>query len=172
MHSNKNYKRNDVWELAHGEIFRKQNLSSFKKWIHFLECSWNHEYFGSLAFLVKTLQDTRSIHDSINIPKIKFIAYIYILLKISIILIRTASLNTDSQWSKHEACFAPATRVWLAVNHNTSVTSGEWARCSKRVARASELGSCKSNLCNLWGYERLQKSKDLLKDCFENVYIV
>ena len=37
----------------------------------------------------------------------------------------TASVNTDSQWSKQEACFAHATRVWLAVNHNTSVTSGE-----------------------------------------------
>ena len=30
-----------------------------------------------------TLQETQSIHDSMNIPKIKFIAYIYILLKIS-----------------------------------------------------------------------------------------
>ena len=28
----------------------------------------------------------------------------------------TASLSTDSQWSKQEACFAHATRVWLAVN--------------------------------------------------------
>ena len=28
----------------------------------------------------------------------------------------TASLNTDSQWFKQEACFACATRVWLAVN--------------------------------------------------------
>ena len=27
-----------------------------------------------------TLQQTRSIHDSINIPKVEFIAYIYILL--------------------------------------------------------------------------------------------
>ena len=27
-------------------------------------------------------------------------------------------------------------------------------------------------LCNSWGYERLQKSKDSLKDCFENVNIV
>ena len=36
----------------------------------------------------------------------------------------TASVNTDSQYSKQEACFAGATRVWLAVNHNTSVTSG------------------------------------------------
>ena len=37
----------------------------------------------------------------------------------------TASLNTDSHWSKHEARFAGTTRVWLAVNYITSVTSGE-----------------------------------------------
>ena len=37
----------------------------------------------------------------------------------------TASVNTDSQWSKQESCFARANKVWLAVNHNTSVTSGE-----------------------------------------------
>ena len=37
--------------------------------------------------------------------------------------------------------------------------------------RIVELGSCQSNLCNSWGYERLQKSKDSLKDCFENVNI-
>ena len=29
-------------------------------------------------------------------------------------------MNKDSQWSKQEACFACATRVWLAINHNTS----------------------------------------------------
>ena len=52
------------------------------------ECSWNHEYFGSLAKLVKpeggftlTLQETRSIHDSMNIQKIEFIAYVYIYYK-------------------------------------------------------------------------------------------
>ena len=49
-----------------------------KKLIQFLDCSWNHEYFGSLAKL--TLQATRSIHDSMNIPKVELIAYIYILL--------------------------------------------------------------------------------------------
>ena len=27
----------------------------------------------------------------------------------------TASVNTDSQWSKQEACFARAIQVWLAV---------------------------------------------------------
>ena len=34
---------------------------------------------------------------------------------------RNSQLNTDSQWSKQEACFACATQVWLAVNHNTKV---------------------------------------------------
>ena len=33
--------------------------------------------------------------------------------------------NTDSQWSKQEACFACATQVRLAANHNTTVTSEE-----------------------------------------------
>ena len=59
--------------------------SVFKKLIQFLEWLWNHEYFG-LHLLCKrqilraslTLQETRSIHDSMNIPKIEFIAYIYI----------------------------------------------------------------------------------------------
>ena len=58
-----------------------------------------------------------------------------------------ASVNMDSQWSKQEAHFASATQVWLAVNLNTSATSGELIRCSKRIALASELGSCQSNLC-------------------------
>ena len=39
-------------------------------------------------------------------------------------------MSTDSQWSKQKACFARATRMWLAVNHNTSVTSGECIRDS------------------------------------------
>ena len=34
-------------------------------------------------------------------------------------------MNTNSQWSKQDACFALAARVRLAVIHNTSVTSGE-----------------------------------------------
>ena len=56
-------------------------------------------------------------------------------------------MNTYSQWSKQEAYFACGTRVWLAVNHNTSDTSGELTQCSKRIAKASELGSGQSNLC-------------------------
>ena len=46
-------------------------------------------------------------------------------------------------------CFARTTRMWLAVNHNTSITSGERVRCLKSIARASELDSCQSNLCSL-----------------------
>ena len=53
----------------------------------------------------------------------------------------------DSQWSKQDTCFAPATQVWLALDHNTGITSGELVLCSKRFARASELGSYQSNLC-------------------------
>ena len=56
--------------------------SKYKQKIQFLECSWNHEYFGSLAKLkwspkkgfTLTLQETQSIHDSKNIPKIEFIS--------------------------------------------------------------------------------------------------
>ena len=74
-------------------------------------------------------------------------------------------MNADSQWSKQEACFACATQVWLAVNHKTCVIS----MCS---AGASELGICQSNLCHSLSYERLQKFKDSLKACFENVNIM
>ena len=48
---------------------------------------------------------------------------------------------------EQEACFARATQVWIDVNHNTSVISGELIRCSNPIARASELGSCQSNVC-------------------------
>ena len=49
-------------------------------------------------------------------------------------------VNTDSQWSNQEACFARVTQVWLAINHNTSVFSGERIRCSKRIPRAWHAG--------------------------------
>ena len=53
-----------------------------------------------------------------------------------------SQLKPRRPMEKQEACFACATHVWLTVNHNTSVTSGERIRCSKHIARASELGSC------------------------------
>ena len=82
-------------------------------------------------------------------------------------------------------CFAHANQAWLAVNHNTTVTSGEWILYSKSIAPACGLGSCQSYLCPSCCYERLQKKrrKDLLKivseydqeipqkPCFENVNV-
>ena len=37
------FKRIRIWKVG------LSLLNPFKKWIHFLECSWNHEYFGSRA---------------------------------------------------------------------------------------------------------------------------
>ena len=53
----------------------------------------------------------------------------------------TASLNMDSRRSKQEACFACGIRVWLAFNHNTSVTSAKRVLCLKRIARAIKLAA-------------------------------
>ena len=62
-------------------------LYTFSKWIRF----WNVHGIMNTSGLLQTLQNTRSIHDSnfardlsiydsMNIPQIEFIAYIYILL--------------------------------------------------------------------------------------------
>ena len=65
-------------------IFRKPNLSKMMinlKMNSIFGMFMNHEYFESFAKgFTLTLQETRSIHDSMNIPKIGFITYIYILL--------------------------------------------------------------------------------------------
>ena len=71
---------------------------------------------------------------------------------------KTEKPDIQRDQTKHEACFERATQVWLAVDHNTSVTSGEMIQCSKRIARASELGSCQSNLCF---YEVMNGCKNL-----------
>ena len=46
-------------------------------WILQVSCKVNVKPFSPKAFTL-TLQETRSIHDPMNIPKIEFIAYIYI----------------------------------------------------------------------------------------------
>ena len=61
---------------------------------------------------------------------------------------RNSQLEQDIKLSKQEACFACEIQAWLPVIHNTSITSGECFRCSKRIARASELDRCQSNLYN------------------------
>ena len=106
-----------------------------------------------------TLQETQSIHDSKNRPKIEFIAYIYILLLLTNIslyiryiynignktvlyfictritvfvgvLNEKAEQPCEHRQPKQEACFARANQVLLVINHNTGVTSGECMRCS------------------------------------------
>ena len=57
----------------------------------------------------------------------------------------TASVNTDSQWIKQEACFPCATPVQLAVNHTpVSLLANGFNVYSKHIERASELGSYQS----------------------------
>ena len=51
-------------------------------------------------------------------------------------------MNTDSQWSKQEACFAHATQVWLTVNHNTSVTFGDLSMLHGQVSLAAANQIC------------------------------
>ena len=82
----------------------------------------------------------------------------------------TASLNTDSQWSKQEDCFAGATRVWLDVNHNTSITSGEEFNVRSILHRHVSLAGV-NQICVIHEAMNGCKNLDSLKDCFENVNI-
>ena len=47
-----------------------------ESWILRVSCKVREAPFSGFTL---TLQETQSIHDSMNIPKIEFIAYIYIL---------------------------------------------------------------------------------------------
>ena len=167
----------------------------FKKRVLFLEGSWNHEYFGSLAKLTWSpkvwilrvsckVSEPEGLHVNFTRdPKYSwfhepsknliycfylhfiinnwYIENIYNLGDKTILYLifnringfvgvqkrksGTASVNTYSRWSKREACFARASQVWLAVNHNTSVTFD--------VQSDLQLGSCQSNfvwLIGLW----------------------
>ena len=57
----------------------------------------------------------------------------------------------------------------LSITTPVSPLANEFDVRSVKATRASELGSCQSNLCNSGDYERLRKSKDSIKDFFENV---
>ena len=92
-----------------------------------------------------TLQETRSIQIPWTFQKSNYILnrdIIYNLENKTVLYLmcnriecktekRNSQREQDSQWSIQEALVARAAHVWLAVNHNTSVTSGEWIRCSK-----------------------------------------
>ena len=43
---------------------------------------------------------------------------------------RNSQLEHGQPMEQTKACFARATQVRLAVEHNTSATSGKWVRCS------------------------------------------
>ena len=54
-------------------------------------------------------------------------------------------MNTDNQRSKQKACFACASHVWFAVNHNTSVTSGDEFDVRSDLHGHVSLAAVKSN---------------------------
>ena len=64
------------------QIFPEQTAPKQPHQRHFV-CSYDYlrNEFNFWKGLMLTLQETRSIHDSMNIPKIEFIAYIYIYYK-------------------------------------------------------------------------------------------
>ena len=68
-------------------------------------------------------------------------------------------MNTDSQWSKQEACFARA--ITTPVSH----LANEFDIRSELHGQVG-LAAVNKIVCRSRGYQRLQKSKDLLKDCF------
>ena len=76
-------------------------------------------------------------------------------------------MDTDSQWSKHKACFAGATQMWLVVNHNTESLLGNEFDGSVLHRKMSMAAFNQIYVfIRLW---QLQKSKVSLKTYFENV---
>ena len=67
----------------------------------------------------------------------------------------------DSQWNKQEACFACATQVWLAVNHATSVTSGN---------EFDVKAHCKGQV-NLAAVNQIYEIHEAMKGCKKNLKI-
>ena len=87
---------------SHILLLRLYISETFKKWIHFLKVhgimntpGLVQSKWGPKGFML-TLQENRSIHDSMNLPKIEFITYIYI-------LYYQSSINF--QFSHNLACF-------------------------------------------------------------------
>ena len=79
-------------------------------------------------------------------------------------------MNTDSQGTKHEACFVRATQVCLAISQNTSVTSREMS--SMFEAYCTGLAAV-NHICVIHeDMNGCKKSKGSLKDCFKSVNIL
>ena len=58
----------------------------------------------------------------------------------------------------------------LSITTPVSLLGNEFSVWRKLHGQVS-LAAVNQNLCSSWGYERLQKSKDSFKACFENVNI-
>ena len=68
-------------------------------------------------------------------------------------------MNTGSLWSKQEACFAHATSVWLAVNHNISVTS--MSDNFDKYCMGKRAWQLSIKLCHSFIHEAMNSSIDL-----------
>ena len=77
----------------------------------------------------------------------------------------TASANTDSQWSKQEACFARATQMWLSITTPVSHLANEF---DVRIELHGQVSLAAVNQIFVIheAMNGLKKSKDSLKDCF------
>ena len=62
--------------------------------------------------------------------------------------------------------------MWLTVNHNTSITSGNEIDVRSVLHGQVSFAAVSLILYNLRGYEWMQISNDSLKDNFENVNIM
>ena len=72
----------NIWSRCKKQTFSGHLRNEFNFWnVHGMMNTLGllQSKFSPKVFML-TLQETRSIHDSMNIPKIGFIAYIYILL--------------------------------------------------------------------------------------------
>ena len=79
-----------------------------------------------------------------------------------------ASVSMDSQWSKQEACFAPATR---ALTTPVSVLANEFD-VQSILHRQVSLAAVNQIYVFHEAMNGCKKSKNSLKACFENVNIV
>ena len=82
----------------------------------------------------------------------------------------TASLNTDSQWSRQELGLHVRLGCGsMSITIPVSLLANEFY--ARSVLHGQVSLAAVNHFCNSWGYESLQKSKDSLKDFVENVNI-
>ena len=111
----------------------------FKKWIQVLECPWNHEYFRSLTkyswfhehlLLIFTFYYNYLKYKIIYNLRNKTVLHLICNCINSFVGVKPEQRNSKCehwQWMEEQTrgLFCTCNSVWLAVNHNNSVTSGE-----------------------------------------------